>query len=274
MTFIVSLGGSLLEAIIACMFFGIFAGVLAGLFGIGGGIVIVPFLIWLFESLKFPVDDIVIMAIATSLATIIITSVATSHAHHRLGTVNWHTVCRLSPGILLGVIAGTTIADWLPAATLRIVFACYLIYVGIQLALQFQPPLAWAKPSSIVLGIAGVVIGLVSAVVGIGGGTLTVPFLMNCHYPMRNAVAISCACGLPISLVGTCSYAWLGWGKTGLPSGSIGYVFVPAFLGIVSTSTLFAKYGASLANKLPTNQIKRYFSILVFLVAIKLLWQY
>ena len=123
----------------------------------------------------------------------------------------------------------------------------------------------------LLMSLAGVLIGLFSAILGIGGGTLTVPLLNRCQYPMNHAIAISSACGFPIAVVGTLSYAFLGWSSNDLPSGSFGYINVPAFLGIVSSSIFFAPLGAKLANKLATEQLKRYFSILVFIVAIKLL---
>ena len=140
------------------------------------------------------------------------------------------------------------------------------------MARQYQPKLKNKRMGALALKASGIWVGFASVILGIGGGSLTVPLLAKHNTPMRNAVAVSSACGLPIALLGTISYAFLGWHKVGLPEGSVGYVYLPAFAGIVSSSMLSAPIGAKLANKLPAQQLKRYFSILLFVVAAKLLW--
>jgi uncharacterized membrane protein YfcA len=260
------------EIIALCLLFGALAGFLAGLFGVGGGLVLVPFLVVLFGMRGFGEALIMIMAVATSLATIIVTSLASIWAHQRLGAVVWSAVLRLAPGVFIGGMLGAVIADDLPAAMLRMIFALFMLYVGVQMALQIKPQPNRLELNTLLLVSAGTVIGALSAILGIGGGTLTVPLLVKLNYPMRNAVAISSACGLPIAISGTIGYAVLGWQKSALPEGSLGYIYLPAFFGIVATSTLFAPLGAKLANKLPTRQLKRYFALLLFIVAFKLLW--
>ena len=260
------------EIFIYCILFGGLAGVLAGLFGIGGGLVLVPFLIWLFTRHGIEENFVAIMAVATSLATIIVTSTSSVIAHHRLGSVLWGTVFRLVPGIIFGAVLGAMIADFLPAKTLKTIFAAFLCYVGIQMALKLKPEADGFKQTPVLFTVTGSLIGTVSAILGIGGGTMIVPFLVKCNIAMRNAVAVSSACGIPFAIAGTISYAILGVGKTGLPEASMGYIYLPAFLGIVVTSTLMAPVGARLAYKLPTETLKRYFSVLLFIVAIKLVW--
>ncbi|WP_428353089.1 sulfite exporter TauE/SafE family protein [Methyloprofundus sp.] len=260
------------EMFLICLAFGCFSGLIAGLFGIGGGLVLVPFFLFLLESRNIANELLMLMAVATSLATMIITSIAATLMQHRLGAVIWKTVFNLSYGMFWGVIAGTLLADSISSDTLRLIFALYMLYVAIEMAVSSKIVAKLRQLSALATAIAGTVIGFVSAVLGIGGGTLTVPLLARHQVPMRNAVAISSACGLPIAVVGTLSYALLGWQKTGLPEGSVGYIYVPAFLGIVISSMLTAPLGAKLANKLPTQQLKRYFSILLFVVAAKLLW--
>ncbi|RLA24886.1 MAG: sulfite exporter TauE/SafE family protein [Gammaproteobacteria bacterium] len=262
----------MLEILLICLIFGCFSGVLAGLFGLGGGVVLVPFFLFLFESHGIANDLLMLMAVATSLATIIITSIAACIAHHRLSAVIWSYVFGLSYGIVIGVMIGAWVADAIATENLRFIFALYLLFVAVQMAMQSKLKVNFKPLTPLTLKISGIVIGFVSSVLGIGGGTLTVPLLAKHQMPMRNAVAISSACGLPIAVFGTITYAFLGWQKAGLPEGSVGYVYLPAFIGIVTTSMLTAPLGAKLANKLPTKRLKRYFSLLLFVVAGKLLW--
>ena len=260
------------EIFIYCTLFGGIAGLLAGLFGIGGGLVLVPFFLWLFTKQGFPQGTVMHSAIATSLATIIVTSIASVAAHHRLGSVLWEVVFKLAPGVFLGAIAGAALADHLPTESLRLFFAAYLFIVGVEMAFQWQPKQAKELMSSVMLLFSGFVIGILSSILGIGGGTLTVPLLSRYNFPMRTAVAISSACGLPIAISSTLSFAILGWDKAGLPEGSIGYVYWPAFAGIILTSILLAPVGAKIAHKLPARSLKRFFSLLVFVITLKMVW--
>lgn len=262
---------SVTEIVLLYLMLGAVAGLLSGLFGIGGGLVLVPVLLWTFDQQGFGNGPIVLMAVATSLATIIVTSYSSIRAHHKLGAVVWPIVYKLAPTILLGSIVGSVIADRLPNEFLKNIFAIYLLLVSVQLAMQYKPQPAAIKQAQSVMLAAGAVIGTLSAALGIGGGTLTVPFLLKCHLPMRNAVAVSSACGFPIALAGTVSYALLGMDSGQLPPGSLGYVYLPAFGGIIASSMLFAPVGAKLVNRLPTQQLKRGFALLLLLVAVKML---
>lgn len=264
----------MLEILLICLAFGCLSGILSGLFGLGGGVVLVPFFLALFEVHGIANELLMLMAVATSLATIIVTSIAACLTHHRLGAVIWRYVFDLSYGIVIGVMIGAWVADLIASDNLRFIFAWYLLYVATKMAIQNKTEAKIRQLDSLGLKVAGVGIGLVSSVLGIGGGTLTVPLLAKQKMPMRNAVAISSACGLPIAVIGTISYALIGWQKAGLPEGSVGYVYLPAFLGIVMTSMLTAPVGAKWANKLPTKRLKRYFSLLLFVVAGKLFWRF
>jgi uncharacterized protein len=262
---------TLIEIIAASFMLGMVSGLLAGLFGIGGGLVIVPVLVILFKNKGLPNDLILIMAIATSLATIILTALSSVLAHHRLGSLLWAKVYRLAPGIMLGAMVGALIADRIDTDLLRLIFVGFLLYVGIQMALSIQPKAGNAAYSKSLDFVVANVIGLLSALVGIGGGTLTVPYLVHSNFSMRHAVAIASACGFPIAVAGTLSYAVLGLKAEHLPEWSAGYVYLPSFLGISLGSVLTAPLGAKLAHKIPAQQLKRYFSLLIFMMAIKLM---
>ncbi len=264
------MGFSMLEIFLYCLSFGGLAGLVAGLFGIGGGIILVPFFLWLFSARGFSQDVVMHSAVATSLATIIVTAMSSVFAHHRLGSVLWDVVYKLAPGVFIGAVMGAALADRLPTQILRLIFAGYLLIVSLEMAFQWRPKPEKQQPSTPVLFFSGNVIGALSSILGIGGGTLTVPLLSKYGFPIRNAVAISSACGLPIAISGSISFAVLGLTKTGLPEGSVGYVYWPAFLGIVLTSILMAPVGAKLAHQLPTQALKRIFAGLLFFVAVNM----
>jgi uncharacterized membrane protein YfcA len=247
------------------------AGLLAGLLGIGGGLIIVPSLVWLYLANGVDPSVAVHLAVGTSLATIIITAISSVRAHHKRGAVRWHLVARLAPGIVSGAWVGAAVADLLPTWWLQRVFAIFVILVGVQMTLGAKTEAHRDLPGLPGMSLAGGLIGMVSAIVGIGGGTMTVPFLNWCSINMREAVATSAACGMPIALAGTLGFIVAGWGEPALPSGSTGYVYWPAFLGIVASSYLFAPLGAKLAHTLPLPALKRVFAVLLFVVGGKML---
>lgn len=262
----------MLEIFFISLIVGSVAGVLAGLMGLGGGLIIVPILAWVFSAQGFAENLIMLMAVATSLATIVFTSISSVIAHQRLGSVIWLRVLHLVPGIIIGSTLGAVLAEQLSAKLLTHIYIAFLIAVAIQMAFKLQPSATIKQPATLVEGLIGVVIGIMSAILGIGGGTLTVPYLSSCQLPMRNAVAISSACGLPIAFSGTLSYAFLGWNLQYLPEWSLGYVYMPAFIGIVLCSVITAPIGAKLAYKLPAQKLKRYFSLFLLLMAAKMMW--
>ncbi len=254
-------------------FLGAIAGVISGLFGIGGGLIIVPALVWLFTMQGIQGELVMLMAIATSLATIIVTSMSAAYAHHsQHNAVLWDVVWKLVPGLLVGAILGTVVAGSLPPGVLKTVFAVYLMGVTLQMWKGNKTPDDSEKKQKYLFFIAGAMIGTVSAVLGIGGGTLTVPYLVKNRIAMGNAVAISSACGLPIAIFGTLGYMVLGWNSSELPQPSFGYIYLPAFIGIISASLFCAPVGAKLAHKVPGAKLKRVFAVLVCIIGIKLIW--
>jgi uncharacterized membrane protein YfcA len=261
-----------IEILLVSILLGIVTGLLAGLFGIGGGLVIVPTLAILFRIQGVPAEFVMLMAVATSLATIILTAIASVLAHHRLGSVVWAKVYSLSPGIMVGAALGAVVAKHISADALRTTLVVFLLYVAIQMAFQVKPKPDRIKQSKALDFLAANIIGLVSSIVGIGGGTLTVPYLISGQMLMRNAVAVASACGLPIAVSGTISYAILGWNALELPEWSTGYVYLPVFFGTGLSSLVTAPMGAKLAHTLPAAKLKRYFSLLLFVMAAKLMW--
>ncbi len=259
------------ELFLYSMLIGSVAGLIAGLFGLGGGVLIVPALAWLYSAYQFPAEMVMIMAVATSLATIVFTALSAIYTHHRLQAIKWTYVFRLTPGVLLGAGIGSWLADYLAAEELKRLFIIYLLFVGIRMAFPSQQK----KRNNINKHgpdyCMGGVIGFVSSLLGIGGGTITVPYLLLRQLQMKNAVAVSSVCGLPIAISSTVSYMLLGWNVELLPKWSLGYIYLPALTGIILCSTLTAPLGAKLANKLPAKQVKRYFSVVLFLIAFKMI---
>ncbi|EGV51170.1 sulfite exporter TauE/SafE family protein [Candidatus Endoriftia persephone] len=260
------------DSILLLLFLGAVVGIVAGLFGVGGGLVIVPVLIWSLPLLGVEEGLSVHMAVGTSLATIVFTSIAAVRAHHRRGAVVWRYFLALTPGILLGAWLGGMIAGGLEGESLRRLFALFLLIVAFRMFREAPLETRYGLVSRWQNSGVGLGIGAISALVGIGGGTLTVPYLNGGGVEVRRAVATSSACGLPIALAGTLSFVWVGWGAAGLPAGSSGYVYWPVVLIIVVTSTLLAPAGASLAHRLSPYWLKRIFALFLLFVSIRLLF--
>ncbi len=247
------------------------AGLLAGLLGVGGGLIMVPALLWMFHNRGVDPAVIVHLAVGTSLTAIIGTSLASIHAHQRRGAVRWPLVRVLAPGVLLGAWGGAMLADLLPALWLQRVVGCFAILVGLQMVFKPQIRPHRELPGRLGMTLGGIAIGSVSAVVGIGGGSLTVPFLHWNNIPLRNAVATSSACGLPIALAGAAGFLASGWGQSGLPAGSTGFIYWPALPGIVLAALVVAPLGAWLAHTLPLRALEKTFALLLLAVGAKLL---
>ena len=257
--------------LIVYLILGACAGVLAGLFGVGGGMIIVPVLVYSFAIQGFAPEALTHMAVGTSLATIAFTSINSIRAHHKRGAVRWPLVRWMALGIVGGALIGALTASWLSGPALQKIIGVFAIVMAIQMTFDFKPKAAHAEPGKPALTSAGVVIGWASAIFGIGGGSLTVPFLVWRSVPIQQAVATSAACGLPIAVAGSLSFIWTGWAAAELPSWSLGYVYLPALLGIALTSVFFAGYGARLAHRLPQRVLKRLFALLLLCVGINFL---
>lgn len=250
---------------------GSFAGFFAGLLGVGGGLIIVPILYFIFASQGIEASHLMHMALATSLATIIVTSISSAYAHHKKQAVLWPVVFLLSPGILFGAWSGGIFAANLDTGILKPVFGIFELLVALHLLSNIQSKEHELSIEPVKATAGGFIIGNVSAIVGIGGGTLTVPFLHWHRINIRSAIATSAACGFPIALAGAASYIYAGWAVEGLPQHSLGYVNLTAFASIILTSFLFAPLGAKAAHIMPERKLKIGFAILLLLISLKML---
>ena len=212
-----------------------------------------------------------LIAVATSLATIVITSISSVRAHHKRGAVLWPVFWQLTPGIVLGAWLGAFVADWLSNVVLTGFFGCAVILIGLQMWFARQPEQSSFHPGRVAYGGCGVVIGVVSAMIGIGGGSLTVPLLHHWRKTMVQAVATAAAGGLPIALAGTLGFIYAGWQTPDLPALSLGYVYLPAAGLIIISSSLFAPVGAAWAHRVNASQLKKGFAVFLILVGIKVL---
>jgi uncharacterized membrane protein YfcA len=250
---------------------GVIAGLLAGLLGVGGGLVLVPLLNFIYSVQHMPPGLIQHMALGTSLATIVFTSVSSLRAHHKHGAVRWDVFKAITPGILIGTFVGTWVVARLPSAFLKGFFVVFLYYVAAQMLLNFKPKPARGLPGAAGMAGVGGGLGFVSSMVGIGGGTMSVPFMAWCNVPLHHAVGTSAAIGFPIAVAGTIGYITGGAGGVSLPPYSLGYVYLPALAGIVALSVLTAPLGVRLAHSLPVDRLKRIFAVVLMVVATRML---
>ena len=247
---------------------GLVTGFLAGLLGIGGGMIMVPFISAILSGRGVEPGLAVKMAIATSMATIIFTSVSSVRAHHQKGAVRWDIVKRLAPGIVLGaMVASLGVFALLKGAALYFVFAAFVAFSGSQMFLDKKPAPTRQLPGTPGLLGAGGVIGFLSGLVGAGGGFVSVPFMTWCNVAIHNAVATSAALGFPIALANVVGYVIAGQRLEGLPPYAFGYLWLPALVVIASCSVLMAPLGAKAAHALPVRKLKRVFALVLFVLA-------
>ncbi|MEZ5541283.1 MAG: sulfite exporter TauE/SafE family protein [Pseudomonadota bacterium] len=247
------------------------AGLLAGLLGVGGGLVIVPALAWLLAGHGVADTHLMHLAVGTSLAAIIPTALSSLLAHHRRGSVHWPAVAGLLPGILVGALGGAWLARHASSPVLAVCFGVFEILVALQLFFALKPVAHRSLPGRAGLVLAGVLIGTVSALLGIGGGTLTTPFLLWNGIDIRRAVGTSASCGLPIALAGAAGFAWSGRNLMADQAWTTGFIYWPAVFGIVLASVPVAPFGARLAHRLPRARLQRVFALFLLLVGGRML---
>lgn len=256
----------------AYLMLGVVAGIIGGLLGLGGGIIIVPALLLIFIWQGLPADILMHLAVATSLLTIVFTSISSSYAHHRHQAILWSQVLMLSPGIIIGAVFGAFLADHTSSDILRRLFGVFEILVACQIGFSVKPKAQRSLPTRSRMLFAGGGIGALSTILGIGGGTLTVPFLLWCQVDIRKAVASSSACGFPIACTGTLTMIFTGLDHSNLPENSIGYVYWPAAILILTTSILFAPVGAKLAHSISVDTLKRIFALILVCIGLGMLF--
>ncbi len=251
---------------------GAFVGVLAGLLGVGGGLVIVPILVIAFGMQNFPQEIIMHMALGTSLASIVFTSISSFMAHHKRGAVQWQTVRRIVVGVMTGTFLGSCVAAVLSTNVLKLFFVLFLYFCAYQFLTNRRPKPTRELPGPFGMFLSGNIIGAVSSWVGIGGGTLSVPYMIWCNVPVHRAIGTSAAIGLPIAIAGTAGFLFNGWGHALLPPHSVGFIYLPGLIGIAAVSVLTAPLGVKLAHSLPVGKLKKIFALLLIVVGTRMLF--
>lgn len=258
-----------LLALIACI--GIMAGILSGLLGVGGGIILVPGLYALFTAAGYTPDYLMHMCVGTSLAIIIPTGMTSAYHHWKRGAVDQVALRAIAPSLILGVVLGSMAIAYISGESLTLFFAGMLMLIALLLQIDPQKiQLRSALPAQPEPGLVGAIIGFVSTLMGIGGASLNVPYMVMNGFPIHRAVATASCMGPLIALPAVIGFMWAGWSETGLPPYSLGYINIPAFAVIVPLSVLCAPLGVSLAHRFSKTLLRRCFSFFLIIVAVKM----
>lgn len=251
---------------------GALAGLVAGLFGIGGGVITVVALVLVLPTLGVPEARIMHVALGTSLFAIVMTSISSTLSHHRRGGVRWAAARQLAPAAALGALAGGAVAHFIPDQALRVGFGIFLLVVAWRLGRPTPNTVERPLPGTTGLWAVGTVIGALSSWTGIGGGSLSGPFLMAHGVVPKEAVGTSAAVGFPIAVAGALGYVMGGWSVDGLPAHTVGYVFWPAALTLGLAAMLIAPIGTKIAHALPANYLKMAYALLLAASALRVVW--
>lgn len=261
-----------LEWWIVYLMMGLFVGFFAGLLGIGGGTMLVTLMVFTFTVQGFPTDRVVHLALGTSLTSIVFTSISSLRAHNRHGAVRWEIFRQATPGLVIGTLLGAFVADLMDSRYLAIFFVAFVYYSAAQMFRNSKPSPSRRLPGAAGMSVATTGIGVLSSLVGAGGGVLTIPLMVMCNVPLRQAIGTSAALGLPIALAGAVGYGGNGLAQEHLPPFSIGYIYIPALVGIVAGTFITVPAGARAAHTMPVGRLKRIFAVILFLLATKMLW--
>jgi len=256
---------------IAYLAIGLAVGFFAGLLGIGGGAVMVPMLVLAFTAQGLPAEHLMHIALGTSMASIMFTSISSMRAHHAHGAVDWGIAQAMAPGILTGSFCAAVLAGFIPTRPLAVMFTGLVFYAATQVLFDLRPKGTRDLPGPAGLFAAGTFIGGVSSLLAAGGAFLCIPFLAWCDVPLRRAIGTASAVGLPIAIAGTAGYILQGLRAEGLPAATLGYVYLPALVLIVATSMLAAPLGARIAHRLPVRRLRIVFALLLYALAARML---
>ena len=251
---------------------GLVVGFFAGMIGVGGGAIIVPVTTAVFGARGFPAEHVLRMALATSMASIIFVSFSSMRAHHDHGAVSWTILRQMLPGLIAGGFAGTWLARYIPTLPLAILFAAFMTYAAANMLIGWKPDARTRTPGIVGMSIAGFLICVVAALVAVGGAAMVIPYLLWCSVPFHTALGTAAAVGFPISIAATLGYVVNGWNQSGLPWGSLGYVYLPAVAGIAIGSALLAPVGARLAHSSSVRTLRIVMAVVMFGLSIKLIW--
>ena len=248
---------------------GVVTGFFSGLLGIGGGIIIVSSLAIIFAAHEFPPAYVMHLAIGTSLAAMMVGTFASFRTHDRHDAVEWSVVRGMTPGMLVGVLAGAAVARFTSTAFLKVFFLAFAAFVTSQMVFNLRPKPSRSLPGAGALSAVGVVIGIIASLFGGGAAAVGVPFLAWCNLSTHRAIGTVAALGFPLAIAGTIAYVAAGWSVAGLPQYNLGFVYLPALVGIAATSMLAAPWGARLAHRLKGPTLRRIFALFLIAMGIK-----
>lgn len=263
-----------IQLILLLLISGSIAGFIAGLFGIGGGIIVIPVTLWVLNSQQVNQEHIQHIAIGTSFTVMLFTTFVSSLAQYKQKAILWSVLKPMAPGIILGSFTGSFLASYIPSKNLQVVFIAFCYLIALRTLLGFKAKSSWSLPGK--AGLFGVSssIGTLSSLLGIGGGILNVPFMLASKIPIKQAIGTSAALSWTISLIGVISYLILGLKTPNLPEGTLGFCYLPIAITLAITTSLFAPLGVKLAHKLPSKFLQSLFAILILVVSTQILFKW
>ncbi len=256
---------------LSCIALGAVVGFLAGLLGIGGGLIVVPALVYLLPQLGVNETVVMPLALGTSLAAIVITSSSAALAHHKNNNIPWHLAKPLMTLVAIGALMGAFIADALSTQALKTFFASVVILLASYMLLSISSQKERELPSKLVLQSISWLTGIIASLMGMAGGAILVPALSYFGMPLRHSIGIATVCGVLVALFGSLGYIITGLSQEALPQWSLGYIYLPALLGVIISSSMLAPLGVKFASKLPVKTLKKCFAVFLIFVAIEMI---
>jgi uncharacterized protein len=261
----------LINVFISCLALGAVVGFFAGLLGIGGGLIIVPALVYILPLFDVSHDAVMPIALATSLATIVITASSAALAHRKNDNIPWPIARILMIFIAIGALTGAFIANSLSSESLTVIFSTAVILLALYMLRSIAKPKERPLPNNMVLRTLGLFTGVLASLMGISGGAILIPTLTYFGVPLRHTFGVATVCGMMVALFGSIGYIITGLQQTHLPPWSLGYIYLPALLGLISSSSLLAQYGVKVGKDLPVNTLKKFFALFLIIVAVKMM---